>query len=91
MYRSYLHVPHPQYRRVGTWTMRAYYDAFEVEGRAVIRGTTHDPRVWLACVRVRGRDYLVLCTAESFVIRRVREDAFVPCGAVFDTRAGHVH
>ena len=55
-------------------TMRRYFETFQVDGRAVLRGTVEKPRLWLA--RVDG--VLLLCGSEVIHVRRVGEYDTVP-------------
>lgn len=74
------HVPHPRWRRRGTLTMRQYYDAFHVDGRALLRGTPDYPRTWIA--ELDGR--LLVCHCEAMAARRVADTACVPSFAIYD-------
>ena len=71
MFVSYLA---PSRRPAPRMTMRRYFETFQVDGRAVLRGTVEKPRLWLA--RVEG--VLLLCGAEVIPVRRVGDYDTVP-------------
>ena len=74
--------------RKGSMTMRAYFDAFAVHGRALLRGTPTDPQVWIAQVGSQ----LFVCAATAMSARRVCDTERVPGSAIYDRRLnGRVH
>lgn len=72
-------------RRVGTITNRQYFDAFQVDGRALLRGTQANPISWLA--DLDGR--LFICSENAMGARHVQDDAKVPASAIYDVGANH--
>ena len=82
MFVSYLAKPAAPVleRRDGDMTMRDYYEAFRVDGRAVLEGTTKRPLQWLARVDRR----LFLCKAHAIKVWPVGDDERVPAFAKYD-------